>query len=67
MWSSLNRALHNYEVKLILQFLNTYDIHTLSLKSLYGLLSVCYKTTLTTGGVGVAGTCPPTSKLGPFL
>ena len=40
---------------------------TLSLKSLYGLLSVCYKTTLTTGGVGVAGTCPPTSKLGPFL
>ena len=32
-------------------------------ETLYGLLSVCYKTTLTTGGVGVAGTCPPTSKL----
>ena len=41
--------------------------HTLSLKSLSLLLSVCYKTTQTTGGVGVAGACPPTSKLGPFL
>ena len=40
---------------------------TLSLKSLYGLSSVCYKTTQTTGGVGVAGACPPTSKLGTFL
>ena len=37
---------------------------TLSLKSLSLLLSVCYKTTQTTGGVGVAGAYPPTSKLG---
>ena len=35
---------------------------TLSLKSLSLLSSVCYKTTQTTGGVGVAGACPPTSK-----
>ena len=42
-------------------------MYTLSLKSLYGLSSVCYKTTQTTGGVGVAGACPPTSELGKFL
>ena len=42
-------------------------VHTLSLKSLSLLLSVCYKTTQTTGGVGVAGACPPTSELGKFL
>ena len=42
-------------------------LHTLSLKSLSLLLSVCYKTTQTTGGVGVAGAYPPTSKLGTFL
>ena len=42
-------------------------VRTLSLKSLYGLSSVCNKTTQTTGGVGVAGGCPPTSKLGTFL
>ena len=41
--------------------------HTLSLKSLSLHLSVCYKSTQTTGGVGVAGGCPPTSKLGTFL
>ena len=40
---------------------------TLSLKSLSLLLSVCYKTTQTTGGVGVAGGYPPTYKLGTFL
>ena len=42
-------------------------VHTLSLKSLHRLSSVRYKTTQTTGGVGVAGACPPTSKLGTFL
>ena len=42
-------------------------LHTLSLKSLSLLSSVCYKITQTTGGVGVAGACPPTSKLGTFL
>ena len=41
--------------------------YTLSLKSLSLLSSVCYKTTQTTGGVGMAGACPPTSKLGTFL
>ena len=56
----VGEGVSNYIAKVI-------KICTLSLKSLYGLLSVCYKTTLTTGGVGVAGTCPPTSKLGPFL
>ena len=40
---------------------------TLSLKSLSLLSSVCYKTTQTTGGVGVAGACPPASKLDKFL
>ena len=40
---------------------------TLSLKSLSLLLSVCYKTTQTTGGVGGAGGCPPTSTFGTFL
>ena len=44
-----------------------YTLHTLSLKSLSGLSSVCYKTTLITGGVGFAGAGPPTSKLGTFL
>ena len=43
------------------------QIHTLSLISLSGLSSVCYKTTLTTGGVGVARAGPPTSKLGTLL
>ena len=42
-------------------------VYTLSLKSLSLLLSVCYKTTQTTGSVGVAGACPPTSELGKFL
>ena len=37
---------------------------TLSLKSLCRLYSVCYKTTKATGCVGLAGACPPTSKLG---
>ena len=40
---------------------------TLSLKSLSGLSSVCYKTTQTTGGVGRAWASPFTSKLGTFL
>ena len=44
-----------------------YTLHTLSLKSLSLLLSVCYKTTQTTGAVGMAGAYPPTSKLGTFL
>ena len=43
------------------------DIHTLSLKSLSGHSSVCYKTGLNTGGVGQAGAAPPTSKLEKFL
>ena len=42
-------------------------ICTLSLKSLSGHSSVCYKTSLNTGGVGWAGAAPPTSKLGKFL
>ena len=42
-------------------------ICTLSLKSLYGHSSVCYRTTLYTGGVGRAGAAPPTSKLRTFL
>ena len=41
--------------------------YTLSSKSLSPLSSVCFKTTQTTGGVGVAGACPPTSKLETFL
>ena len=41
--------------------------HTLSLKSLSGHSSVCYKTSLNTGGVGQAGAAPPTSKLEKFL
>ena len=41
--------------------------HTLSLKSLSGLSSVCYKTTKIAGGVGGTGAAPPTSKLGTFL
>ena len=40
---------------------------TLSSKSLSPLSSVCFKTTQTTGSVGVAGDCPPTSKLRTFL
>ena len=40
---------------------------TLSLKSLSGHSSVCYKTSLNTGGVGQAGAAPPTSKLEKFL
>ena len=39
-------------------------IYTVSKKSFPAFLSVCYKITLTTGGVGVAGACPPTSNLG---
>ena len=42
-------------------------LFTLSLKSLSPLSSVCFKTTQTTGSVGVAGDCPPTSKLRTFL
>ena len=42
-------------------------LSTLSLKSLSGHLSVCYKTSLNTGGVGQAGAAPPTSKLEKFL
>ena len=41
--------------------------YTLSLKSLSGHSSVCYKTSLNTGGVGQAGAAPPTSKLEKFL
>ena len=41
--------------------------YTLSLKSLSGHSSVCYKTSLNTGGVGRAGAAPPTSNLGKFL
>ena len=41
--------------------------HTLSSKSLSPLSSVCFKTTQTTGSVGVAGDCLPTSKLRTFL
>ena len=56
------------KIYIILKYLGpNKNIFTLSLKSLCGLLSVCYKTTLTTGGVGVAGTFTPASKLGPFL
>ena len=40
---------------------------TLSLKSLSGLSSVCYKTTHIAGGVRGTGATPPTSKLGTFL
>ena len=40
-------------------------LHTLSLNSLSGLSSVCYKSTLITGGVGGAG--PKTSKLRTFF
>ena len=43
------------------------EAYTLSLKSLSPLSSGCFKTTQTTGGVGVAGACPHTSKLGTFL
>ena len=42
-------------------------MYTLSLKSLSGLSSVFYKTTLITGGVGGAVAGPPTSKLGTIL
>ena len=44
-------------------------IRTLSLKSLSLLSSVCYKTTQTTGGVGVAGVGPPGDVFcnGPWL
>ena len=41
--------------------------HTLSLKSLSGHSSVCYKTSLNTGVVGQTGAAPPTSKLEKFL
>ena len=47
--------------------LKKYNISTLYLKSLSGHSSVCYKTSLNTGGVGWAGAVPPTSKLGKFL
>ena len=40
---------------------------TLSLKSLSGHSSVCYKTSLNTGGVEGNVAAPPTSKLGTFL
>ena len=40
---------------------------TLSQNSLSGLSSLCYKTTLITGGVGGTGVGPPTFKLGTFL
>ena len=43
------------------------NIYTLSLKSLSGHSSVCYKTSLNTGSVGWAGAAPPTYKLGKFL
>ena len=36
-------------------------------KNLSGHSSVCYKTSLNTGGVGQAGNAPPTSKLEKFL
>ena len=49
------------------EFNYSYIIHTLSLKSLSGLSSVCYKTTLNIGGVGWDGAAPSTSKLGTFL
>ena len=42
-------------------------VHTLSLKSLSGHSSVCYKTSLNTGVVGQTGAAPPTSKLEKFL
>ena len=42
-------------------------LSTLSLNSLYRLSSVYYKTTQTTGGVGVVRACPTTSKFGTFL
>ena len=42
-------------------------LHTLSLKSLSGHSSVCYKSTQIAGGVGGNGAAPPTSKLGTFL
>ena len=38
-------------------------VHTLSLKSLSGHSSICYKTTLNTGRVGQAVAAPPASKL----
>ena len=40
---------------------------TLSLKSLSGLSSVCYKTTQIAGGVEGTVAAPPTSKLRTFL
>ena len=43
------------------------NLYTLSLKSLSGHSSVCYKASLNTGGVGQAGATPPTSKLEKFL
>ena len=42
-------------------------MYTLSLKSLSGHSSVCYKTSLNTGGVGRAGAAPPSYKLGKIL
>ena len=42
-------------------------LHTLSLKSLSVHSSVCYKTSLNSGGMGQAGAAPPTSKLEKFL
>ena len=53
--------------KKVSDFLNAVYVHTLSLKSLSGHSSVCYKTSLNTGGVGQAGAAPPTSKLETFL
>ena len=43
------------------------NTNTLSLKSLSGHSSVCYKTTVNAGSVGRAGATPRTSKLGTYL
>ena len=40
---------------------------TISLKSLSGLSSVCYKTTIITGSVVGTGADPPISRLGTFM
>ena len=48
-------------------FKSSKQIYTLSLISLSGLSSVCYKTTQIAGGVRGTGAAPPTSKLRTFL
>ena len=51
----------------VLRFQDYLKIYTLSLKSLFSHLSVSYKTTLNTGGVGWTGAALPTFKLRTIL